>query len=88
MLISLIDLPVSLALDHKAMAELKGSGCDDWQFLGSNIVTGPWSGYKPLYVNYVGITFHDGYLSKQTMEAFARTRTQTEYSYWYHWTCA
>jgi hypothetical protein len=85
--LNLVDLPVSLALDHTAMTELKGSGCDDWVLRSLTVVTGPWSAYQQMFSNYVGIKFHDGYLSKHIYEGWKRTRTQTEYSYWDHYVC-
>jgi hypothetical protein len=78
----LSDLAVSEALDRKAMAELKGGS--EWELYSSWISTGAWSGYSQMFSSYVGITFHDGYLSRQTYEGWKRTRVQTEYSYWNH----
>ncbi|MBL8267716.1 hypothetical protein [Steroidobacter sp.] len=80
--LNLNDLNVSQALDRKSMAELTGAG--DWHLRSSFISTGSWSGYTQMFSQYVGTTFHDGYLSRQTYEGWKRTRTQTEYSYWDH----
>ena len=87
MMISLNDLSASVALDYKAMAELKGGNCESWQQVSSFLVTGAWGPYQQFYNAYVGITWHDGYLTRQTFEGWKRSRTQTEYSYWNHWVC-
>ena len=81
-ILAISDLNASEALDRKAMTELKGGS--DWELLSSWVSTGSWSGYSQMFSSYVGITFHDGYLSRQTYEGWKRTRTQTEYSYWNH----
>ena len=80
--LNLNDLSLSQALDRKAMTQLTGAG--DWHLRSSSIATGSWSGYTQTFSQYVGQTFHDGYLSRQTYEGWKRTRTQTEYSYWDH----
>ena len=64
------------------MAELTGGA--EWHLRSSYISTGSWSGYTQMFKTYIGQTYHDGYLSKQTYEGWKRTRTQTEYSYWDH----
>ena len=76
------DINASQALDLKAMNEITGKG--DWHMRSSFVSTGAWSGYSAMYYNYVGTTFHDGYLSRQYDGGYRRTRTQTEYSYWDH----
>jgi hypothetical protein len=81
-ILNISDLAASEALDCKAMADIKGGS--DWHLQSSWISTGSWSGYSQMFSSYVGITFHDGYLSRQTYEGWKRTRTQTEYSYWDH----
>ena len=80
--LNLNDLTLSQALDRKSMTELTGAG--DWHLRSSFISTGSWSGYTQMFSSYVGQTFHDGYLSRQTYEGWKRTRTETEYSYWDH----
>lgn len=80
--LQLNDLNISEALDRKSMAELTGAG--EWHMTSSFVSTGSWSGYTQTFSSYVGTTFHDGYLSRQTYEGWKRTRTQTEYSYWDH----
>ena len=52
--------------------------------LSSFVNTGSWGNYTRMYANYVGTTFHDGYLSRHYSEGWQRQRTQTEYSYWDH----
>lgn len=80
--LAIIDLNVSADLDRQALAGVKGAG--EWHLLGSSIVTGSWGSYQNRYKNYVGTTFHDGYLSRQYREGWKRQRTQTEYSTWDH----
>lgn len=80
--INIKDLSVSEALDRKALSNITGRG--DWHLRSSYISTGSWSGYTQMFSSYVGTTFHDGYLSRQTYEGWKRTRTETEYSYWDH----
>jgi hypothetical protein len=81
-ILAISDLAASEALDRQAMADIKGGS--EWHLSSSWISTGAWSGYSQMFSSYVGITFHDGYLSRQTYEGWKRTRTQTEYSYWDH----
>ena len=76
------DLSLSQALDRKALTDIKGGS--EWEYISSFVYTGAWSGYSQMFSSYVGITFHDGYLSRQTYEGWKRTRVQTEYSYWNH----
>ena len=80
--IALNDLSISKDLDTAAMTAIKGGS--EWHLRSSFIATSGWSNYSLMYKNYVGKTFHDGYLSNQTNEGWKRTRTQTEYSYWDH----
>ena len=82
MTLNLNDLNISQVLDRKSMTELKGGS--DWHLQSSFISTGSWSGYTQTFSTYIGQTFHDGYLSRQTYEGWKRSRTQTEYSYWDH----
>lgn len=80
--LKLNDLNLSQALDRTAMTELTGGG--EWHLRSSFVSTGSWSGYSRMFSQYVGQTYHDGYLSRHTYEGWKRTRTQTEYSYWDH----
>jgi hypothetical protein len=80
--LNIADLNTSQALDMKAMNEVTGRG--EWHQRSSFVTTGAWSGYSAMYYNYVGTTFHDGYLVRQYDGGYKRTRTQTEYSYWDH----
>jgi hypothetical protein len=80
--LNIADLDTSQALDRKALSEVTGRG--DWHMRSSFVSTGSWSGYTQMFSNYIGTTFHDGYLSRQTYEGWQRSRTQTEYSYWDH----
>jgi len=80
--LALNDIKSSQALDRKALAEIKGRGA--WYQLSTSVSTGAWSGYSAMFYNYVGTTFHDGYLSRQYYGGYTRQRTQTEYSYWNH----
>jgi hypothetical protein len=80
--LNISDLGTSQALDIKAMSDIKGGA--EWHQRSSFISTGGWSGYSAMYYNYVGTTFHDGYLVRQYDGGYKRTRTQTEYSYWDH----
>ena len=80
--LNIIDLKSSQALDIQAMNEIQGRG--DWHMRSSSVSTGGWSGYSAMYYNYVGTTFHDGYLVRQYDGGYKRTRVQTEYSYWDH----
>jgi hypothetical protein len=77
------DLNMGNELDRQALASIAGKG--EWHKIGSSVSTGSWSGYKFRYATYKGITFHDGYLSRHTVEGWKRTRTQTEYSTWNHY---
>ena len=61
---------------------MKGRG--EWHLLSSFVDTGSSGNYTRMYANYVGTTFHDGYLSRHYSEGWQRQRTQTEYSYWDH----
>ena len=81
-ILAITDLNASEALDRQAMTELKGGS--EWELSSSWISTGSWSGYSQMFSSYVGITFNDGYLCRQTYEGWKRTRVQTEYSYWNH----
>ena len=74
------DIDVSQALDRQAMTDLTGGS--EYHLRSSYISTGAWSGYTLMFAQYVGTTFHDGYLSRQSYEGWKRTRVQTEYSYW------
>lgn len=80
--LNIADLKTSQAMDRKALNEVTGRG--DWALRSSFVSTGSWSGYTQMFSSYVGITFHDGYLSRQTYEGWKRTKTDTEYSYWDH----
>ena len=80
--LTITDLNLSQALDRKAMTELSGGAV--WHLRSSYISDGSWSGYTQMFNQYIGQTFHDGYLSKHSYEGWKRTRTQTEYSYWDH----
>jgi hypothetical protein len=80
--LTLNDISISNELDAAAMTAIKGGS--DWHQRSSGVATSDWSGYTLMSSSYVGQTFHDGYLSKQTNEGWKRTRTQTEYSYWDH----
>jgi hypothetical protein len=82
MTLTIQDLNASQTLDRQARQMIRGRG--EWHLLSTSISTGAWSGYVNTYKNYVGTTFHDGYLSKQYSEGWKRTRTQTEYSAWNH----
>ena len=81
-MLKLVDLNVSSALDAQALADIRGGS--DWHLRSSFISTSGWSGYSAMFYNYVGTTFHDGYLTRQYYGGYTRTRTQTEYSYWDH----
>ena len=81
--IALTDLAVSKALDRKALAAVLGGS--EWHLISSSISTGAWSGYSRTSQSYRGTTFHDGYLSRQYVEGWRRTRTQVESSYWNHY---
>ena len=80
--IALNDLSISSNLDRAAMTAIKGGS--EWNLRSSASVMSGWS-YDTLISNqYVGQTFHDGYLSKQTIEGYKRTRTETQYRTYDH----
>ena len=83
--LNITDLPSSEILDRKACAEVKGRG--DWHLL--QLLRQHRRVERLLArctTNYVGTTFHDGYLSRHVFRRLvtSATRTQTEYSYWDH----
>ena len=81
-MIAMNDLSISQDLDQAARAAISGGA--EWTLNSTYVDQGTWSGYSLSYKNYVGQTFHDGYLCKETNEGWKRTRTQTEYSNWEH----
>ena len=80
--LNITDLSTSKALDMQAMNDITGAG--EWHQRSSFVSTGSWSGYSAMYYNYVGTTWHDGYLVRQYDGGYTRQRVQTEYSYWDH----
>lgn len=77
MTLPLNDLVCSEALDHKTMVELKGG---ERRLRYAVIVNGPTT--VTVTSQFLGLTFHDGYLSRHTLDMYKRTTIQTEYSYW------
>ena len=71
------DLARSEALDRRAMTQLKGG---ERRLRYAVIVNGPW--HVEVSSQYLGLAFHDGYLSRHMLDTYKRTRTQTEYSYY------
>ena len=80
--LAITDLNLGKDLDSQALASISGKG--EWHKISSAIYTGAWSGYSRYSYSYQGITFHDGYLSRKSVEGWKRTRVQTEYSTWNH----
>jgi hypothetical protein len=67
----------SEALDHKTMVELTGG---ERRLRYAVVVNGPTS--VTVTSQFLGLTFHDGYLSRHTLDTYKRRTIQTEYSYW------
>ena len=77
------DLTMGKELDRDALTNLTGRG--EWHLLSRTVATGAWSSYSRLSKQYVGTTFHDGYLSRKYRERWLRKRTQYEYTTWCHY---
>jgi hypothetical protein len=80
--IAILDLGSSQTLDSQARSAIRGGA--EWVLNSTYVDQGTWSGYANSYKNYIGTTFHDGYLSREYNEGWKRTRQQIEYTNWEH----
>jgi hypothetical protein len=85
--LAIADLPLSIALDRKALANVVGG--DTWiQSSVSYSGLSAWSSYSRFYKADGGIRYVNGIANHYSYEGWTRTRTQTETSYWQHYVVA
>ena len=80
--LALNDLSISKNLDRAALTAVKGGS--EFHLRSSSSSLSAWSYDTLLSKDYVGTTWHDGYLSKQYTEGYKRTRTETQYRSYDH----